>query len=86
MRARHIEKVDGFSAHGDQADLLAWCDGFERSPRRTFIVHGEPDARATLAERLGERDWKVAQPAHGEAVVLQPTGASRDALGTAPSA
>ncbi|HEY9899893.1 MAG TPA: MBL fold metallo-hydrolase [Pantanalinema sp.] len=71
VRAR-IERVDGFSAHADQRQLLAWLGGFERAPRRAFVVHGEPEASQALCERIREDlGWKIHVPAWGEAVVLQ---------------
>jgi metallo-beta-lactamase family protein len=38
LRAR-IYTIDGFSAHADQAELLAWQK--QTSAKRTFLVHGE---------------------------------------------
>ncbi|MNY13977.1 Ribonuclease [compost metagenome] len=71
VRAK-IERVDGFSAHADQRQLLAWLGGFERAPRKTFVVHGEPEASQALAERIREDlGWKVQIPALGEAIALQ---------------
>lgn len=56
VRAR-VVKIDGFSAHADQDELLRWLGGFRRPPRRTIAVHGEPQAADTLAgvvrHRLG---------------------------------
>lgn len=37
-----IFTINGFSAHADQAELLAWHAHTGR-PRRTFVVHGDPD-------------------------------------------
>jgi metallo-beta-lactamase family protein len=51
----HIESLDGLSAHADQGELLQWLSGFERPPRTTCLVHGEPDAAAALSEAIGER-------------------------------
>lgn len=66
VRAR-IHTIGGLSAHADQPALLHWLRGFERPPRRTFIVHGEPAASAALAEaierELGWQGVTVAAPA-----------------------
>ena len=51
VRAR-IYTIGGFSAHADQAELLAWYRK-TGSPRTTFLVHGEEDAMRGFAEQLG---------------------------------
>lgn len=66
-----IETLHGLSAHGDQDDLMAWLAGAlprtEGGPK-TFIVHGEPKAAATLeAEIRRGLGWKdVTVPVEGE--------------------
>jgi len=47
-----IHYIDGFSAHGDQLDLLRWASSFPQRPRQVFLVHGEENALATLADLL----------------------------------
>lgn len=46
-----IHTINGFSAHADQAELLAW-HGRIGSPARTFLVHGEEQVMTRFAERL----------------------------------
>lgn len=59
----HIEHITGFSGHGDYNEILAWLMGFNRPPEKTFIVHGEPEASASLAEKIQERfGWDVTIP------------------------
>jgi metallo-beta-lactamase family protein len=50
----HVHTLGGLSAHGDQEDLLRWYDGFAPPPP-VWLVHGEPEAAGSLAERLRER-------------------------------
>jgi metallo-beta-lactamase family protein len=50
-----IEALDGFSAHADQRELLAWVARLDPAPRTVFIVHGEPEPAETLARLLRER-------------------------------
>jgi metallo-beta-lactamase family protein len=70
VRAR-IRFVDGYSAHGDEPELLRWLGGLVRPPRRLFLVHGEPDATAALAESIKQRlGWKAEIPAYGDSVPL----------------
>ena len=69
VRAR-IRSIEGYSAHADQAELLAWVRPLDRARlRRTFVIHGEPAAATTLADKLrNERLVNVAVPEHGESV------------------
>ena len=72
MRRRaEIVAVDGFSAHADQGELVGWAARLAPAPKRIFLVHGELDPAAALAERLGERmDAEVRIPSLGEAFEL----------------
>jgi len=70
VRAK-IETIDGFSAHADQSEILRWLEGFERAPRKTYVVHGEPKAAEVLAQAIGEKlKWQVEIPALGQQVAL----------------
>ncbi|HTQ76986.1 MAG TPA: MBL fold metallo-hydrolase [Burkholderiales bacterium] len=57
VRAR-IHTINGFSAHADRDELLAW-HGHTRAPR-TFLVHGDEPAMQAFAQRL--RDTRVEMP------------------------
>ena len=46
-----IYTIGGFSAHADQAELLAW-HGQTGSPKTTFLVHGEKESMQTFATKL----------------------------------
>ncbi len=50
-----IRTIEGFSAHADQEELVAWYDSLGGVRRRTFLVHGEEDACLTLASLLRAR-------------------------------
>ncbi len=55
-----IETLDQFSDHADYEELLAWLKHFKRPPTRTFLVHGEPAAAASLQERIKDAyGWDV---------------------------
>jgi metallo-beta-lactamase family protein len=59
VRAR-VESLDGLSAHADQQELLKWLSGFYEPPKVTYLVHGEPEAAAALAEQIRARyKWQV---------------------------
>ncbi len=66
-----IHTINGFSAHADQADLLAWHKGCGK-PRRTFLVHGEPDrGMRAFAESLSRQGHRVNSPRNGMRVALR---------------
>jgi len=67
----HIAEISGFSAHADYSETLAWLMGFNRPPAKTFIVHGEPDASASLARKIRDTfGWEVTIPHYGESFAL----------------
>jgi metallo-beta-lactamase family protein len=49
VRAR-VHTINGFSAHADRDELLAWHA--RSAPRRTFLVHGEMQTMRAFAARL----------------------------------
>lgn len=69
VRAR-VRSIEGYSAHADQAELLAWARPLDRErTQHVFLVHGEPNATATLADKLrNERFANVTVPERGESV------------------
>jgi metallo-beta-lactamase family protein len=58
VRAR-IYTINGFSAHADQAELLAWQK--QTDAKRTFLVHGDEDTMKKFAAQLV--DTRVEMPA-----------------------
>jgi metallo-beta-lactamase family protein len=46
-----VHTVGGLSAHGDQADLIAWYRTFENAPP-VYLVHGEQKAQEALADKM----------------------------------
>lgn len=69
--AARIERNDSMSAHADANEIMRWLSSFERPPRTTFLVHGEPVALDALAARIrAELHWNVHVAAHHERVEL----------------
>ena len=67
-----IESIPGFSGHADYHAILAWLMAFNRPPKKTFIVHGEPEASHSLAEKIrNEFGWEVEIPEMGEVKELE---------------
>jgi metallo-beta-lactamase family protein len=64
-----VSHVEGFSGHADADELMAWMSGFERAPRHTFVVHGDPDATDMLRFRIGQQlGWPASVPPHAQTV------------------
>ena len=52
--------------------LLRWLAGFERPPRQTYVVHGEPGAANGLAEAMrAQLGWQVTVATDGATVPLR---------------
>jgi metallo-beta-lactamase family protein len=66
-----IVALPGFSVHADQSELLGWLADGCCEPTTLYVVHGEPDASAALADRIGrELGWSAVVPSLGERVRL----------------
>jgi len=65
-----IEQISGYSAHADYEEILAWLQGFSHPPKRTFVVHGEPESSAALAKKLGRAGFNPHVPEYLETVDL----------------
>ncbi|MFN2371394.1 MAG: MBL fold metallo-hydrolase RNA specificity domain-containing protein, partial [Candidatus Krumholzibacteriia bacterium] len=62
-----VMTVEGLSSHADRGEILRWVATAPRPPRRIFVVHGEPESSAHLAERLRSvTGAEVTVPALGE--------------------
>jgi metallo-beta-lactamase family protein len=67
-----IDNLTMLSAHADADEILRWLGTFERSPKRTFIVHGEDRASAALKQRIEQTlGWDCIIPAEGEEYALR---------------
>lgn len=61
-----IHTINGFSAHADQNELLAWQNRIANK-RLVALVHGEQDAMKAFAEKL---TGKVVMPKRNEKITL----------------
>ena len=70
VRAK-VFTIGGLSAHADRSAILAWLKGFERPPRQTWVVHGEPLAGLSLADAIrGRPGWRAEVAEPGKSVAL----------------
>jgi len=65
-----VATLDGFSAHGDQHDLLQWMGTLRQAPKVTFVVHGESEGLTGLAEKLAARGHHPHIPAYRDTITL----------------
>ena len=55
-----IAALEQFSDHADTAELLYWLKTFQKPPRTTFLVHGEPQASSQLQQAISSAlGWNV---------------------------
>lgn len=66
-----VELLESMSAHADSREILRWLGGFNRPPRMTFLVHGEPTAMEALGASItAHLGWKTRMPEHRETIGL----------------
>jgi len=65
-RRAQVVRLNGFSAHADRNDLLAYVRSITRHPRKVFVVHGEERQSLafamTLREEFPEMEVEVPKP------------------------
>ena len=67
-----IEQLSGYSGHADYNEILAWLLGFNKTPEKVFLVHGEPDAANSQANKIREMfGWEVIIPKIGDKFELE---------------
>ena len=54
-----IHRIQGYSAHADQADLIRFVEDMDQPAQQIRLVHGEYGPKKTLAEKLGEHGYEV---------------------------
>lgn len=58
-----VAHIDTLSGHADANELIRWLSGFRIPPKKTFIMHGEPDASEALRVLIGrELGWDSVVP------------------------
>ena len=54
-----VHRIDGYSAHGDQADLIRFVATMDSPPKAIRLVHGEYQPKRVLAKKLTEMGYEV---------------------------
>ena len=72
LRAQ-VRSLDELSGHADQKELLAWMRPIAGGLKRVFLVHGEFEQAAVLAQLIREEfGLEVSIPSRGESFELSP--------------
>jgi metallo-beta-lactamase family protein len=69
LRAR-VEKIGGFSAHGDKNDLLRFLQESNLAVKKIAIVHGEEDQSLAFADFLHGHGFNTFVPRKGQTVEI----------------
>ncbi len=70
-----IHTINGFSAHGDRDDLLAWARNYTTSPL-FFVTHGEKESAHALSSTLNAEGMRSVVPEAGQMFDLEPGSTS----------
>ncbi len=65
-----VRVINGLSAHADQTELLRWLENFKKSPKITFVTHGELESATTLSRKIKEKGWNTIIPEYLESIEL----------------
>lgn len=58
-----VSILSNMSAHADYEEILEWLGHFNHHPKKVFITHGEPEAAASLKEKIEEKyKWECVIP------------------------
>jgi metallo-beta-lactamase family protein len=58
-----VDILHNMSSHGDYREILNWLKGFNRPPKKTFIIHGEPEASLSFEHKIKEElRWETNIP------------------------
>jgi metallo-beta-lactamase family protein len=66
-----IRSIDSFSRHADAQEILRWLGSFKRPPKKTCVIHGEPEASAALAEAIRKLGWNASVPEYLDTLELK---------------
>ena len=67
-----VAALEEFSDHADTPELLEWLHTFQRPPKQTFLVHGEPAAASQLRDAMvRDLHWNVQVAAYKQKVQVE---------------
>ncbi|MEA1939984.1 MAG: MBL fold metallo-hydrolase [Candidatus Caldatribacteriota bacterium] len=67
-----ICSLDGFSGHADKEGIMWWLKGFNKKPKKIFIVHGEEEATREMSKKIEEElNIETYVPELGETLMVE---------------
>jgi metallo-beta-lactamase family protein len=54
-----VHQMQGYSAHGDQSDLIGFVQNMANRPKRIRLVHGDYQPKLILTEKLTSLGYQV---------------------------
>lgn len=67
-----VAQIQNLSAHADAGELMTWLSGCGTPPRRTFVVHGEPQASDAMRQHIERQlEWPVTMPEYRQSYALE---------------
>lgn len=81
--AARIRMLDEYSGHADQDSLVSWVNARAPVKHGLYLIHGEEDARSTMAEKLahaGFESSKIYQPVIGQTERLTDKGPKTESV------
>ncbi len=67
----HVEKLGGFSAHGDKNEMLCFLKESNLKIKKIALVHGEEDQSLAFAKHLKNNGFSVSVPQPGETIRIE---------------
>ena len=65
-----IESIEGFSAHADYNELIAWLKNFTPKPKKVFIIHGEEIQAQAFSKRISKLGFDNYIPSMNEEIEI----------------
>ena len=65
-----IARIESFSAHADQKELLGWLSAFKEKPKRVFLIHGEKHTLEVFSNYLNRVGFNTDIPARSAPLFL----------------
>lgn len=70
----HVEKLGGFSAHGDKEEMLRFLKESNLNIKQIAVVHGEEDQSLAFADHLKQDGYSAIVPHPGETIRIGTDG------------
>jgi metallo-beta-lactamase family protein len=67
----HVEKLGGFSAHGDKNEMLRFLKESNLKIKKIAVVHGEEDQSLAFATLLQQEGFQAIVPHPGETMRIE---------------